>query len=121
MLFLNMVCLTVGLACTRCVGGMATTEGEVTVANSAFFKIGCGAVVEDGGRLALQSSSFSDTSVYGLTSSGLKAWGVQGVEVGCKLPALVMATPETAVRLFRGCPTPPPSPQGVEGSVIANL
>ena len=62
------------------VGVSATCDGVVNVSNSLFFRLSNGAVVDDGGRISCESTTFSDTSASGLAASNNARAAIEGCE-----------------------------------------
>ena len=64
-------------AAARSVGVSSTSDGVLHVSNSLFFQLSNGAQIDDGGRIHLKSSTFSDT---GLSASDNALVSVEGCE-----------------------------------------
>ena len=67
-------------AAAAVIGVSATCDGVVNVSNSLFFRLSNGAVVDDGGRISCESTTFSDTSVSGLAASNNARAAIEGCE-----------------------------------------
>ena len=60
---------------TSAVGVTSTSDGVLRVSNSLFFQLSTGALIDDGGRIYLESTTFSDTALSASDSAVVSVKG----------------------------------------------